>query len=526
MSGLYTRSNLSEDGLNASEALQKLYSPQIQNDINLFAYASVLQSQISSPTNIFGLLNSPISDLAGLVSYRTKFLTNSYTFSNNNEVWFERVEIPLDRRTSTELDGADLRYSVNGSVANVAVRNFGEGYYVVNSAGDEVSTYPATVDVRVIGTISYASDAVVRITVNSDGTIGGDISVIDGGTGYTEDEPLELMPLCQGQETELLNRCVRYTSANSLVQINPSTLASIQNTKYTYTVKFSDSNGFFLYDTLSSKWLYLGSFYNTIDLLTGTITLNRSDRIEPENLGKLYNLNAQSFFYDYRYAFRTSDNLFSTLTSLTDTVEVINNDLLLFAQNSRPYRFDTDPSNPLGVTYNVFEGRNVNSDYRMVFRDPDGVLDQESIDFFTIRDTLSGQNNYRVGDVAVPGIWLFAGDKYQRAFSSDDKPFFSSLGRNYLSPALYDTSGNELSESGQLKYSISASYRNSVSGTIRGFDTEIGTLVQTISSTTGRGGFVYHRPLTVTTTSGISSWPILSYTDSSGFTRDAKFLAI
>jgi hypothetical protein len=162
----------------------------------------------------------------------------------------------------------------------------------------------------------------------------------------------------------------------------------------------------------------------------------------------------------------------------------------------------------------------------MVFRDPDSVLDQESIDFFTIRDTLSGQNNYRVGDVAVPGIWLFAGDKYQRAFSSDDKPFFSSLGRNYLSPALYDTSGNELSESGQLKYSISASYRNSVSGTIRGFDTEVGTLVQTISSTTGRGGFVYHRPLTVTTTSGISSWPILSYTDSSGFTRDAKFLAI
>jgi len=526
MSGLYTRSNLSEDGLNASEALQKLYDPQIQNDISLFAYASVLQSQISSPTNIFGLLNSPISDLAGLVSYRTKFLTNSYTFSNNNEVWFERVEIPLDRRTSTELDGADLLYSVNGSVVNAIVKGFGEGYYVVDSSGNEVSTYPATVDVRVIGAVSYSNSAIVRITVNSDGTIGSGISVINGGTGYTNDESLDLLPLCQGQETESLNRCIRYTSASSLAQINPSTPALIQNTKYTYTVKFSDSDGFFLYDTRTDKWLYFGSFYNTIDQLTGTITLARSDRIESENLGQLYNLNARSFFYDYRFPFEPSDNLSSTLSVITDTVELLNNDLLLFSQNSRPYRFDTDPRNPLGISYNVFEGRNVNSDYRVVFRDPDSVLDQGSIDFFTIRDTLSGQNEYEVGDVTVPGIWLFAGDKYQRAFSSDDKPFFSSLGRNYLSPALYNTSGNELAESGQLKYSISASYRNSVSATIRGFNTEIGTLVQAISSTANRGGFVYHRTLSVTTTSGVSSWPILSYTDSFGVTRDAKFLAI
>ena len=362
MSGLYTRFNLSEDGLNASESLQKLYGPQIQNDINLFAYSSVLQSRISSPTDVFGLLNSPISDLSGTVSRRTKFLTDSYTFSNENEVWFEGVEVPLDRRTSTELDGADLRYSVNGSVVNAVVEGFGDGYYVVNSSGVEVSSYPATVDVRVIGTISYANSAVVRITVNSNGTIGSGISVVNGGTGYTDNEPLELLPLCQGQETESLNRCIRYTSVNSLVQNNPSTLASIRSTKYTYTVKFSDSDGFFLYDSRPGKWLYLGSFYNSPVQLTGTITLVRSDRIEPENLGYLYNLNARAFFYDYRYPFEPSDDLFSTLTSITDTVELLNNDLPLFAQNSRPYLFDTDPGNPLGITYNVFEGRNVSSD--------------------------------------------------------------------------------------------------------------------------------------------------------------------
>jgi hypothetical protein len=526
MSGLYTRSNLSENGLNASEALQKLYKPQIQNDINLFAYSSALRSQISSPSDIFALINFPISNISGTVSLRTKFLTNSYTFSNDNEVWFEKVEVPIDKRASLETNGADLRYSVNGSVANALVKSVGSGYYVVDSGGQEISSYPATVDIRVIGTLSYSDNAVVRITVNSNGTIGDEVRIIEGGTGYTDYESLELLPLCQGQEKESLNRCIRYTSANSLAQINPSISASIKNIKYTYTVKFSDSDGFFLYDTSSNKWLYLGSFYNNISQLTGTITLSRIDSIEPENLGYLYNLNARSFFFSYLYAYTIPNNLLSTLTSITSSVESINSSLPLFVQNSRPYRFNTDSGNPLGITYNVFEGANISSDYRVIFRDPDGVLDQESVDFFTLRDTLSGQNNYKIGNVTVPGIWLFSGDKYQRAFSSDDKPFFSVLGRKYLSPALYNLNGDELSESGQLKYSISASYRNPVTGTVRGFNTEVGTLVQAISSTTGRGGFVYHRPLTVTTVSGISSWPILSYTDNSGVTRDAKFLAI
>lgn len=521
MSGLYTRFNLAEDGLNASEALQKLYAPQIQTDIGLFAYSRVLESRISSPGTIFGLLNSPVSDLTGNISYRTKFLTDTYTFSNDNEVWFEGVGFQLDKRTPTELDGADLRYSVNGSVVNAVVEGTGSGYYVVDSDGVEVETYPAVVDVRVIGSDSFARNAVVRVTVNSNGTLTGTVEVIKGGTGYIENETLELLPLCQGRETETLNRCVRYTGPFALAQNDQSAAALIRNSQYTYRVRFSDSDGFFLFDTRTGKWVYLGEFYDGVVNLTGSFTLVRSDRIEPENLGQLYNLNARAFFYDYRYPFEPSDNLSSTLNSVTDAVELINNDLSLFVQNSRPYRFDTDPVNPLGITYNVFEGRNVNSDYRVVFRDPDSVLDQEPIDFFTIRDTLSGQNDYQVGGVTIPGIWLFAGDKYQRVFSSDDKPFFSVLGRKYLSPALYDADGDELSESGSLKYSISAAYRNPVTETVRGFDTGIGTLVQTVPD-----GFVFHRPLTVNTASGVSFWPLLSYTDGSGTILDAKFLAI
>lgn len=521
MSGLYTRFNLSEDGLNAAEALQKLYAPQIQNDIRLFAYSRVLESQISSPGTIFGLLNSPISNLAGNISYRTKFLTNSYTFSNDNEVWFEGVGFQLDKRAPTETDGADFKYSINGSVVNAVLESTGEGYYVVDAGGVEVTSYPAVVDVRVIGSESFASSAVVRVTVNGNGNLTGEIEVVNGGTGYIENETLELLPLCQGRETEALNRCARYTGSFALAQNGQSTAARIQNSQYTYQVRFSDSDGFFLFDTRSGEWVYLGEFYDDIVNLTGSFTLVRSDQIEPENLGQLYNLNARAVFYDYRYPFEPSNNLASTLKSLTDAVELINNDLSIFVQNSRPYSFDTDSGNLLGITYNVFEGKNVNSDYRVVFRDPDSVLDQESTDFFTIRDTLSGQNEYQIGGVTVPGIWLFAGDKYQRVFSSEDKPFLSVLGRKYLSPALYDADGDELPETGSLKYSISAAYRNLVTETVRGFDTEIGTLVQTVPD-----GFVYHRPLTVNTGSGINFWPLLSYKDESGTTRDAKFLTI
>lgn len=523
MSGLYTRANLSEGGLNASEALQKLYAPQIQNDIGLFAYASILRSRISSPGQIFALVNSPISDLSGNVSKRTKFITNSYTFSNNNEVWFESVGFALDQREDGEVDGAVLRYSVNGSVVNASVRGFGTGYKVVDTSGVEVPSYPASVDVRVIGSESFSTNAVVRVTVNSDGRLGDEIEVIDGGSGYQPDEFLTPLPICQGQDTPQRNRCLRYTGPTSLAKTYPSDSALIRNTQYTYMVRFSDSDGFFLYDTRVSDWIYLGESYDETTLLTGSLVLTRSDSIEPENLGQLYNLNARSFFYSYLSPFQPSSNLASTLKSVSDSVELINNDLSQFVQNGRPYLFDTNPDNPLGITFNVFEGRNINSDHRVVFRDPDSVLDQESIDFFTLRDTLSGQNQYRVEDVTVPGIWLFAGDKYQRVFSSDDKPFTSVLGRKYLSPAIYSEDGNELPSSGSLKYSISASFRNPVSEITKGFNTEIGTLVQTIGSS---GGFVFHRPLTVNTVSGVYSWPILSYTDGSGNTKDARFLAI
>jgi hypothetical protein len=174
----------------------------------------------------------------------------------------------------------------------------------------------------------------------------------------------------------------------------------------------------------------------------------------------------------------------------------------------------------------------------VVFRDPDGVLDDPSIGFLTLRDSTSGEGQVRIGDDTIPGIWLFTGQKYQRIFSGDDKPFFSQSGLSYLSPILtkFDGAGGITSalESGNNKYSISAGlYKPEepfTNSSVRGFNTILGVLVQNLSADNkpSDGGFVYHRTLAVQNNIRgiVDSWPLFSYRDNGGTIRDASILAI
>ena len=113
MSGLYIKNNLGEENLNLTDAVQKLYKTGIENDIRLFAFARSLFSEIRSPFNfdqdvipaeIRALKNEPFTTADGTVVNRTKFLTNDYSFSTNNFVWFEKITsasgFRLDRRPS------------------------------------------------------------------------------------------------------------------------------------------------------------------------------------------------------------------------------------------------------------------------------------------------------------------------------------------------------------------------------------------------------------------------------------------
>ncbi len=549
MSGLFTKNNLSESGLNAVDALQKLYGPQIEEDINLFAFASKLESRVFSGTSVldnqlYGLVNESISDSQGNISLRTKFIANTFTFSDNNKVWIEKSSgYTLDRRTVDEQGtGAPVKFSVDGSVVNTEFVGTGTQYEVRGVSGALVPL-PTTVLVNLVGLESGANGCVVQVTVNSNGTLSrSGLTVTNPGSKYIDNELLEPIPACNSHEDPAEDKCFRYTG-NSLYHItyNQNTgsqgyPALLRNVKYQYTVKFSGPDGFFLYDDKVSEWVYLGSTYNSTQVLpkpsTPVLQINRYDTISSQNLTQLYKLNARSLFFSYGDSYQPGDNLGSNVRSISQSIEGISSSLGTFLQNARIQAGSGDPTNDLGIPYNIISGQNIRSDYRVIFRDPDGVLDNPSLNFFTLRD-LDQPGEVRSGGIAVPGIWLFTGDKYQRVFSSDDKPFFSQSGRDYLSPILnkFDSgSVVPVSSSGEYKYAISAGYYKPnepiSNSSVRGFNTTLGTLIQNLSTTLNNGGFSYHRTLLVTTVRGdVKSWPLFSYREGNSI-LDAKFLAI
>lgn len=521
MSGLYTKYNLSEDGLNATDALQKLYGPQIQEDVNLFAFSERLKSTISD-NEVYGLLNDPFTDTNGNTVLRTKFVTDRFTFSENNLVWFDKA------------NGINpVIVSDAGTIVNLSVEGIGSQYEAKTPSGTELS-YPATVQVRLLGLQSGSSDAIASVTVNSDGTLSRVISVVNGGTGYVPGEVLRLIPSCYPEDNPVEDKCLRYT-ANSLYHVYSDNGeigydALIRNERYLYTVKSASSGGFFLYDDNEQEWVYLGEVYDSFQFTSATsISLNRLDTITSSNLTQLYKLDGRSLFFNYDEGYEPGTGLSSNLRSISNSIETIKSDLPSFVQNVKLQSDD----NELGFTYNKFVGLNIQSDYRVIFRDPDSVIDDSELDFFELRDETNQAGQVSINGISIPGIWLFTGEKYQRVFSTDDKPFFSQSGRSYLSPVLtqFDGSGGLETATSKL-YSISAGYYKPgtalSSSSVRGFNTQLGTLVQNLSDVGKDGGFVYYRTLAVQENIRgiVDSWPLFSYVDEDGTVKDAKILAI
>lgn len=577
MAGLYTKNNLSEDGLNAKEGLEKLYATKIYEDILLFAFAEKLESKISSAetdrfNQIYGLLNEPISDASGNTFLRTKFVTAGrvssdenavlqelYTFSDNNLVWFDKFPTSLDTRTSQEItneDGAPVKVSVNGSLVALSLDTPGTKYFIKAPDGTNVSL-PADVEVKLMGLDSKSTSASVIVTVESDGTISATspFTITSAGSGYLEDEKLEILPNCRDSEDPSINKCFRYLPVvNSIEQVyyeevdgvgEAAISCRLNSEKYTYRVRFADRDGFFLYDDRVSQYVYLGPTFDTFQPILPRspepfVILRRSDSISAENFIQLYNLNGRSAFFSYEDTFENGETISDNLRKLSEETESLRFSFRDFIQNNRIQKTEFDTENNLGTRYNIIEGKNITTNYRLVMRDPDSVLDQPAVNFFQLKNLTDADEVQYLGE-NVPGIWLWTGEKYQRVFSSDDKPFISQSGSYYLSPALFKFNGEQspplaLQESGELKYSISTGYYKpgtpTSNSSIKGFDTEIGTLIQNISATASRGGFVFRRPLTISTIATIGnpavtlkSINLFSYAEGTSFV-EARFLYI
>lgn len=572
MAGLYSKKNLGEVQLNLKDALQKLYAPGIQEDIRLFAFSNSLYSEIRSgiirtdantgeqveiPNEIYGFINEPFTDDSGNVINRTKFITNKLTFSSNNRVFFEKISnssFTFDRRTNPT-DGAPIIVSQNGSIVNVEVIGSGSQYEIINPSGGIV-TLPASIQVNIRGKESGSENAVVEITIDESGGISKTTppNIIFGGSGYFKDEDLELVTQCQvnrfsQQETPALQKCKNYpTSGNRLYHrefkysipapgenIDYETIslgykASLRQTEYFYQTKDAGEGGFFLYDERTQKWVFLGDFYDNqyqIELrLEPLLVIRRYDTVTSLNLLNLDSLDSSSFFFSYREGFSVADNLGSQIRSLSQNVEDIKDSFKYLLQNNKRQRLVTDEKNTLGTQYNIFEGKNFDSTFRLIMRDPDGVIDKPEVEFVNLRLLEDPEEvELTVGGVTyhIPGLYLNVGGVYKRAFSTDDKPFLSARGRSFISPLLDKISGSTnyntgnfvpRAETGENKYSISTAYLRPGGEILVGFNTTIGSLTQNLSSTSANGGFVFHRLLTTPTInggSGVQGWPLFDY---------------
>lgn len=135
--GLSKLKNLSESNLNLKTALQKLYAPGIEDDIELFSLSSSIESicfsglQNNKDAQIFRLTTERLSTITGGVIKRTKFSTRYFAFTDENQVYFSEY-LPGVGNSS---DAEQPRYSQAGSVPSTKTVSGGGGFYFLNSQG-------------------------------------------------------------------------------------------------------------------------------------------------------------------------------------------------------------------------------------------------------------------------------------------------------------------------------------------------------------------------------------------------------
>jgi len=469
--------------------------------------------------------------------------------ANNDEVFYVLDNATANTSFSisttpggTEITGDDLVAVLPTLDTGAKVRKTGTESFIARVTDENGANDEQTINVTIEGT-----DDVPVVTSNvsdASGTViedSGHVSIVNGivsvsGTLSSSPNDIDYTTAVLGYEGEL-------SSSN-----------------YFYQTRDAGEDGFSLYDPITQKDLYLGETYDQQFDIPTTVTspsllMRRFDTITSLNLLNLDSLSAAARISDYvNNVFSVGENLASQLRSYTERVESIRDSFKTLLQNNTRQRLVTDEKNTLGTQYNIFEGRNFDSTFRLIFRDPDGVIDKTEngnpVVNFSMLNEMDIEDEIETPEISgvvyhAPGIWIKTGADpvtgtplYKRAFSTDDKPFSSSKGHLVLSPILYKkSSGNyatggfeEAEEEGDNKYSISTAYLTSGGTFVQGFSSNIGTIVQNLSASPRNGGFVYHRtlePKPLTTDVGaVMAYPLFDYLDSSNTIREPYILTV
>lgn len=495
-----------------------------------------------------------------------------YTISSIGDMDWNAVGVPAGTDATT---GTTFTAS---AIGDGDASKSGTAYTTLPTGSYTGANNTKAIQVSIIGEISGASNAVAEVYLKSNGSLDPTQlpKIILGGSGYIEGENLTILPHCQinrygesespgntkcknypNNADRIIHNVFNYTTSDGDQLDNDNTIldntieigfeATFKAIKYYYEVKVGTEDGFFLYNPNDSEFIYLGDLYDSLQTIPSAdeslLKLRREDRITDKNLLNISSLDSRSFIFthDIEESFTFADSLASGLRSISLDVSKIRNNFQYIVQNAKRQRTAEDQLNTLSTQYNIFQGRNFDSTFRCVLRDPDGVLDvtgANAVDFSTLsqlNDVDEIETEIAGEKVICPGIYLDVGGEYKRAFSTDDKPFASVKGKKILSPKIYkltagetdysDDSHYSLALAGEARYSVHTAYlKGSTATSVLGFDMYLGTLVQNISSNNDNGGFVFETTKsTETIKTGVESFPLFSYL-SGGSTLSPRFL--
>lgn len=248
-------------------------------------------------------------------------------------------------------------------------------------------------------------------------------------------------------------------------------------TNYLYDVVKGGPNGFYLYDSLESKYIFLDREKNKTQFNEGVedrqIRIARFDGVDVRNIFNLRFSGSAVALDGYTERYRIGNQIVGEINSLQDLAARLTSDSELSIQNTRLPLTETDSRNDLGFEFNRFLGVSAKFRQRLVLRDQDYVLNPSDpwITEPKLKTAFEGGRRFEILYNSVkyraPGIFIKVGTDYKRAFSTKDKPFLTiNAGGNITNP--------DLSSS----YTVSAQDADS-NGTYA-FDTEVATLGQRI----------------------------------------------
>jgi len=563
MSGLTRFKNLSETDLNLKTALQKLYAPGIENDIEIFSLSSaILSTVISGPkepdpdaefpvnTQIYGLKSEKITARKGAedVQYdRTRFLTKTFTFTNSNRIYFKNFSVTA---SSTKDSFYSPIYSNNGSIPDIELVYGGRGFYFQKKVSslftilDDDNDFEDTTDNVVVlkdvvleGMISGRTSARATLTFkeetftdkthatgenykdsNTRRFILIDVVITNPGTGYGIFEKLKIRETTSTYPVDKNNSTLTNTSTASISEVRIQRQGGtafifqtpiIRTREYYYDVVSADSDGFFLFDRKNDKYIFLDKDTETLEVQD--IDIRREDFIRVDNFNQFKFASSRVYLEGYgEVSFFASGSISSNITSLGNAVARNLESIRTTIQNTKKPQLVDDETNKLGYAYNGFEGKDVAIWQRVVIRDQDGLLAkiaQEGLSGDQVRDnSLIPEFVVQSGTkkLTVPGLYIKVGDVYKRAYSTKDKPFYSAVSSKLQNPTV---NGSASSNRNSLPLgTLSAEAYDSSSQSWYAYDTTIAEYAQRISVPDSplpageNGAFYFHKNSALTIT--------------------------